>query len=189
MRTFGVRTSGDRTEPSALEPDGCSGSQTFDRTSNERRGVRTSVGSPPHLGGGANTKHRESGDPNSQKVGPQQRSDEGEKPEDSGSSVPSAMRVDDPIPPGYLDIPALVSRTGVDERWLKSMCKQDKLPYRKIRCRVGRAGWKYVLSADLADRIRLMYIRKRRIAANTEARAIHRNGRYYHHNGTVSQPR
>jgi hypothetical protein len=155
----------------------------------ERSVCQTSVGVTAPPAGWANNKQREGGDPNPQKI-------VGEGPDtyepgsaDGGTNTPSAMRVDDLIPPGYLDIPALVSRTGVEERWLKNVCRTGRIPSQKIRCRVGRAGWKYVISENLADRIRLMYIRRRRMAVNSEARAIHRNGVYYHHDGTISRTR
>jgi len=169
--------------------------QTSNRPASERARLRMFAGlamfekSTPHLVPGGFFGSRKNWDPNfcadfpsTPKQNPRSLKETSALIEEGMKRDP-IIRLDEPHP-GELGVDELADLIGASVRWVRKGCASGKIPARKVGATRGRNGWKYVVRKELADRIRLLYLRRRRMRTNSD-RGMVRDGRVYHHDGTV----
>jgi len=169
--------------------------QTSDRPASERARLRMFAGlamfekSTPHLGPGGFFGSRKSWDPNFCADFPSTPNQNPQSLKETSALIEEGMkrdpviRLDEPHP-GEIGVDELADLIGASVRWVRKGCASGKIPARKVGAARGRNGWKYVVRKELADRIRLLYLRRRRMRTNSD-RGMVRDGRVYHHDGTV----
>lgn len=127
-----------------------------DRRDRTPVGGRSSGPASPHQPGEGSNREGESGDPNP-----------------------------DICKPGWISLVEMSSKAGVALSWLKIQVRNGIIPGEKVEAPGTKYGFKWTVDRRLVDRIRLLYLRRRRMTANS-SRGITRNGTYYRHDGSIA---